>query len=114
MREMERSKTEPMESSPFEFGGDIVWRPSQQYATASRLGRFMTRYGISTVDALHRKSVEDIEWFWKAVLEDLGIEFYQPYERIFDTSNGIAWARWCVGGKMNIVHNCLDKWIGTS
>jgi acetyl-CoA synthetase len=47
-------------------------------------------------------------------LEDLGVEFYQPYERVVDTSRGIAWPRWCVGGKMNIVHNCLDKWIGTT
>jgi acetyl-CoA synthetase len=25
----------------------------------------------------------------------------------------MEWARWCVGGKMNIVHNCLDKRMGT-
>ncbi len=25
----------------------------------------------------------------------------------------MAWAQWCVGGRMNIVHNCLDKWAGT-
>ena len=47
------------------------------------------------------------------MLDDLGIEFYEPYTRVLDTSRGIPWTRWCVGGRMNIVHNCLDKWIGT-
>ena len=47
------------------------------------------------------------------MLDDLGIEFYEPYTRILDTSRGIAWPQWCVGGRMNIVHNCLDKWMGT-
>ena len=111
---MSPSKTDRMESSQFKFGGDIVWRPSQEYVAASRLKCFMARYGISTLDELHRRSVEDIEWFWKAVLEDLGVEFYQPYERVVDMSRGMPWSSWCVGGKMNIVHNCLDKWIGTT
>ena len=43
----------------------------------------------------------------------LDIRFYQPYTQVVDLSRGIAWPRWCVGGKMNIVHNCLDKYIGT-
>ena len=47
------------------------------------------------------------------MLDDLSIQFYEPYHQLVDTSRGIAWTRWCVGGKLNIVHNCLDKWIGT-
>lgn len=97
----------------FEFGGEIVWRPSPDYIERSRLKRFMGRHGIAKFDELMRRSTTDIEWFWNAVMQDLGIEFYQPYSKILDTSRGIPWARWCVGGKMNIVHNCLDKWIGT-
>jgi acetyl-CoA synthetase len=97
----------------FNFGGEIVWRPTERYVTESRLKRFMVRYGIATLDELHRKSITDLEWFWQAVLQELAIEFYQPYERIVDMSQGIAWAHWCVGAKMNIVHNCLDKWMGT-
>jgi acetyl-CoA synthetase len=99
--------------SEFQFGGEIVWRPGADIITQSRLKNFMDRHGIGSLEELQRRSTEEIEWFWSAVLEELGIEFYAPYERILDTSRGIAWARWCCGGKMNIVHNCLDKWRGT-
>ena len=99
--------------SEFQFGGDVVWRPSDEIVAGSRLKQFMDRRGITGVEELQRRSTEEIEWFWTAVLDELGIEFYSPYERILDISRGIAWPRWCCGGKMNIVHNCLDKWKGT-
>ncbi len=98
----------------FEFGGEIVWQPTPQYAERSRLKHFMQQHGIATLDELMRRSITDLDWFWNAVMQDLRIEFYQPYSRVLDTSAGIQWARWCVDGKMNIVHNCLDKWLGTS
>ena len=73
----------------------------------------MDRHGIQTLEALMRRSTQELDWFWNAVLEDLHIEFYEPYAKVIDDSLGIPWTRWCVGGKLNIVHNCLDKWIGT-
>ncbi|HEY1266812.1 MAG TPA: AMP-binding protein [Candidatus Binatia bacterium] len=73
----------------------------------------MERHGIDGVEELHRRSIFDIEWFWRAVLDELGIEFYRPYDRVVDLSEGIAWPRWCCGAEMNIVHNCLDKWMAT-
>ena len=97
----------------FEFGGEIAWRPTLDYVERSRLRQFISRHGLRDLDDLLRRSVSDPEWFWPAVLDDLGIEFYEPYRQVLDTSRGPAWATWCVGGRMNIVHNCLDKWIGT-
>jgi len=97
----------------FEFGGEIAWRPSPEYRDRSRLTAFINRHGLSGFDDLLRRSVADPRWFWPAVFEDLGIEFYEPYTDVLDISRGIAWARWCVGARLNIVHNCLDKWKGT-
>ncbi|MER3513597.1 MAG: hypothetical protein C4310_03705 [Chloroflexota bacterium] len=79
----------------------------------SNIKAFMDRRGLADFDELMRWSTEDVGRFWEAVLADLDIRFDRPYERILDTSRGIAWAQWCVGGKLNIVTNCLDKWLGT-
>ena len=97
----------------FEFGGAIAWRPTPEYINQSRLKGFMDRHGFATLADLQRRSIEDPRWFWQVVLEDLQIEFYRPYSNILDSSCGVAWPRWCVDGSMNIVHNCLDKWMGT-
>ncbi len=87
----------------------IVWRPTEEYVQASRLHRFMERHGIAGYDELLRRSIEDLDWFWNAACDDLGIEWYRRYDRVVDTSRGIAWPRWWVGGQLNYVHNALDK-----
>jgi acetyl-CoA synthetase len=97
----------------FDFGGEIVWRPTPQLIQDSRLKKFMDRYDISDFQSLMHRSITDLDWFWNAVLKDLDIQFYQPYSKIVDLSNGIERPVWCVDGVMNIVHNCLDKYIGT-
>lgn len=95
----------------FAFGGEIVWRPTPDYIEKAHLTAFMRQHGIATFDELMRRSTTDVAWFTEAVLQFLDIQFYEPYSSVLDLSEGIAWPRWCVGGKMNIVHNCLDKWM---
>ncbi|PYK35931.1 MAG: AMP-dependent synthetase [Verrucomicrobia bacterium] len=60
-----------------------------------------------------RRSTTDIAWFWNTVLCELSIQFYKPYSHVVDLSQGKPWAKWCVNGEMNIVHNMLDKYAGT-
>jgi len=102
-----------MHSGAFEFGGEIAWRPSPDVIEHSRLTAFMRRHDLADFDTLLHRSVAEPEWFWRAVFDDLGIEFYEPFTQALDVSKGPAWARWCVNGRLNIVHNCLDKWAGT-
>jgi acetyl-CoA synthetase len=99
--------------SNFDFGGEIVWRPNKDYIENARLTEFMNTHNISNFTELMEKSTEDIAWFTETVLNFLDIEFYEPFTDVVDLSQGIAWPKWCVGGKMNIIHNCLDKYIGT-
>ncbi len=97
----------------FEFGGEIVWRPTPEYVEGSHLQRFMQQHSIADWHELHRRSVEDVAWFTDAMLRYLDIRFSQPYTHVLDLSRGKPWPQWCVGGQMNIVDNCLDKWLGT-
>ncbi len=100
-------------SEGFDFGGEIVWRPTPDYIQNSNLHSFMQQHHIQTYDELMQRSTEDIAWFTEAVLRFLDIRFTQPYSKVVDLSNGPAWSRWVVDGKMNIIHNCLDKYMGT-
>ncbi|MGD2026933.1 MAG: AMP-binding protein [Anaerolineales bacterium] len=100
-------------SDQFDFGGNIVWEPTPSHIENARLTEFMQQHGIKDFDQLMQKSTEDVPWFTDAVLKFLDIQFYQPYDKVIDLSKGIAWPEWCLGGKMNIVHNCLDKYMGT-
>jgi acetyl-CoA synthetase len=89
---------------------EIVWRPSEEHVKRANVTRFMRAHGIDTYEDLVGRSQDDIEWFWDAVVRDLGIEFFEPYERVLDTSEGIPWARWFVGGRINLAHVTCDVW----
>ena len=99
--------------SEFQFGGEFVWWPSPELIAKSNLQQFIERHRLGSYDELMRRSTTDIAWFWDTVLRDLGIQFYEPYSRIVDLSEGKPWAKWCVDGEMNIVHNLLDKYADT-
>jgi acetyl-CoA synthetase len=98
----------------FRFGGEIVWRPTPEWIGASNLQRFMERHGLGSLPELQQRSTTDIAWFWDAMLQDLDIRFTVPYSRVVDVSRGLPWAQWCLGGRMNIASNCLDKHAGTA
>ncbi len=95
----------------FDFGGEIVWRPTNAIVEQARLTGFMHANNIPDYDTLMNRSVADVSWFTEAVLEFLDIQFYQPYSQVVDLKDGIQFPRWCVDGKMNIVHNLLDKYV---
>jgi acetyl-CoA synthetase len=89
---------------------DIVWSPSGDYVERANVTRFMRRHGIDSYEELVKRSQDDVEWFWNAVVEDLGIEFFEPYTQVLDTSDGIPWSKWFTGGRINLAHNCVDRW----
>lgn len=93
----------------FTFGGEIIWKPTPEYIKHANLTAFMRLYGIKDFDQLMQRSTSDVAWFTDAVLKFLDIQFYEPYSKVVDLSEGIQFPIWCVDGKMNIVHNCVDK-----
>ena len=95
----------------FEYGGDVVWEPTEAQVDHSRLKEFMDRHGIDSYETLMERSTRDVAWFTEAIFEFLEIRFQKGYTKVIDTSSGgIQQPDWCVGGELNIVYNCVDKW----
>jgi acetyl-CoA synthetase len=89
---------------------EFVWTPSEEFERRANLTRLMGRLGADGFRELHRISIEDPERFWPAVVDDLGFEFSQRWERVVDTSGGAEWATWFVGAKLNVAHECVHRW----
>ena len=65
---------------------EIIWRPDAATARRARIARFMAQHGLPDLGALHRRSIEDPEWYWDAVCRDLGIAWSTPYRRVLDAA----------------------------
>ncbi|MFN2463171.1 MAG: AMP-binding protein [Candidatus Dormibacteria bacterium] len=87
------------------------WSPDPDRAESTRMASLMRRLGARDYPDLVRIGQEDVDRFWKEAVEDIGIEWYEPYSAVRDSSRGMEWTTWFPGGRMNLVHNCVDKHV---
>src|SRR5207248_8427129 len=70
----------------------------------------MRRAGTADYWELVRRSAADPDWFWPLAIDDLGLEFSTPWERVYDDSRGPEWTTWFTGGRVSIARNCVHRW----
>src|SRR5436853_4080443 len=90
---------------------EIVWRPTPGDLERWRIARFMKAQGVASLAELQRRSVADPEWYWDAVVRDLGVRWTVPYTRVLDASHGVPWPTWFPGGRLNFTDNCVDRHV---
>ncbi len=88
---------------------EIIWQPSKEQIENSKLTKFIQHCKLKNYDELEKKSFSDPGWLWDNVIKFSDLRFYKPYSKILDESKGTPWTRWCIGGKTNIVLNCIDR-----
>ncbi|HBY64110.1 MAG TPA: AMP-dependent synthetase, partial [Solibacterales bacterium] len=90
---------------------DYVWAPTRKFAEQTNVWRFMQKLGFDEREVFLMWSREEPELFWDAMLKECGVEWYQPYRSVVRLDRGPEWAEWFPGGRINIVHNCLDRHV---
>lgn len=91
----------------------MIWQPTREFIESTNAWRFLRELGFDGLEAFLRFSREEPERFWDAVMRRMGVEWFEPYHRVVDDSRGPEWTEWFVGGRLNIAHNCLDRWAAT-
>ncbi len=56
---------------------------------------------------LYRAAEADPEKFWASIAREL--HWFQPWSRVLEWD--LPWAKWFVGGKINLSYNCLDRHV---
>jgi acetyl-CoA synthetase len=68
------------------------------------------REAASVSDATpYREAAEDREAFWARMAEEL--DWFRKWDTVLEWEP--PFARWFVGGKLNVAHNCLDRHLDT-
>jgi acetyl-CoA synthetase len=86
-----------------------AWTPSEAQRGRSRFLAAMARWGYDSLESMHRASVDDPEWFWRAVVDDLQIDFQKPFDKVLDDSAGKPLPRWFTGGRLNAAQLCSHR-----
>ena len=56
----------------------------------------------------YRQSIDDPQAFWGR--EAALVDWHQPFSRVLDDSHP-PFARWFIGGRTNLCHNAVDRWV---
>jgi acetyl-CoA synthetase len=91
----------------------MIWEPSKEFIESTNVWRFMKRLGFTDREDFLRFSREQPERFWDEMMREMRVEWFEPYRQVMDTSRGPAWSQWFLGGRLNIAHNCLDRWASS-
>ena len=57
---------------------------------------------------LYDEADRDYEGFWARQAADL-VDWFQPWDTVLEWE--LPFAKWFVGGKLNVSHNCLDRHV---
>ena len=60
---------------------------------------------LEQYEELYRQSIQDPEKFWAEAAGDL--HWFKPWDKVLDWD--LPWAKWFVGGKLNLSYNCVDR-----
>jgi len=98
-------------------GESVVYQPDPSFVESTNVWQFMQEYGIDDYDELIERTTtavpgepaSGVDWFWDELVDYLDLEFYEPYDRVRDDTDGPQFTEWYPGGEINIAHNVLDR-----
>ena len=64
---------------------------------------------LDEYDKHYRESIEQPEKFWSRIAEDL--HWFRKWDHVLEWNS--PWAKWFVGGQINLSYNCLDRHVQT-
>jgi len=75
-----------------------IYNPSDEVIANANVPNYME---------VREEALADPLAYWDARAKEM-VEWYEPYDQILDDSNA-PFFKWFTGGKINIVHNALDR-----
>src|SRR5437764_2761515 len=80
-----------------------VFKPSKEFAKNARIK------SLAQYRKMYRESIRAPDRFWARQAKEL--IWHKSWKKVLDWKP--PFAKWFVGGQLNVSHNCLDKWLGT-
>jgi acetyl-CoA synthetase len=76
-----------------------VFKPAEAFSEQAYIS------SLEQYEQLYREAEADPEGFWAKVAGDL--HWFKPWDKVLDWQ--APWAKWFVGGQLNLSYNCLDR-----
>ncbi|MFP5207026.1 MAG: acetate--CoA ligase [Acidobacteriota bacterium] len=76
-----------------------VFPPPQEFSARAYV------QSLEQYETMYRDSIADPETFWATAAREL--DWFEPWQKVLEWD--LPWAKWFVGGKLNLSYNCVDR-----
>jgi len=80
-----------------------IFEPSDQFRAGAQIK------SRADYDRLYKEAKDDPEGFWAKIAREL--HWFKPWDRVLEWK--LPFAKWFIGGELNISYNCLDRHVAT-
>ena len=81
-----------------------VFEPAKDFSAKAHIKDF------PAYEKLYKQALDDPEGFWASMAKEL--VWFKPWDNVLEWNP--PFAKWFVGGRTNIAHNCLDRHLTTA
>src|SRR5690349_4911838 len=81
-----------------------VFKPSKDFSNKAHIK------SLAQYKKLYQASIRSPEKFWAKQAKD-ELVWFKPWKQVLQWKP--PFAKWFIGGQLNVSHNCLDKWLDT-
>jgi len=81
-----------------------IFVPSKEFSKAAHIK------SLAEYQKLYKQSVKAPEKFWAAQAKN-ELVWFKPWKQVLQWKE--PYAKWFVGGQLNVSYNCLDRHLGT-
>jgi acetyl-CoA synthetase len=72
-----------------------MFRPAEEFRRQANAGD----------ESIYERAARDLEGFWAD--EAMRLDWFKPWNKVLEWN--APWAKWFVGGQLNVAHNCVDR-----
>ncbi|GCF09596.1 acetate--CoA ligase [Dictyobacter arantiisoli] len=87
-----------------------IFPPTPEMVANANITAYMKSKGFEDYEAFYKWSLDNRFEFWDDMAKEL--HWFEPWQTTFEWTTK-PFFKWFVGGKFNIVYNCLDRYMDT-
>ena len=81
-----------------------VFPPPKEFSKRARV------HSLAQYRKLYEESIQSPDRFWAKQAKN-ELVWFKPWKRVLQWKE--PFAKWFVGGQLNVSYNCLDRWLDT-
>src|ERR1700692_4290485 len=88
---------------------DSILQEQRSFEPPAELSRQAHIKSLAEYERLYKESIDDPDKFWGGIASEL--HWFKKWDKVLEWN--CPWAKWFIGGQINLSYNCLDRHVDT-